>query len=221
MTAASHPGDLHGLTRRQVRAVRRLKEGGLTMQEFARALGLSGPSATALADRLVRSGAAKRRSDGEDLGVVRLLQTVAGTAMSEEYLGSQEAAVTRLVAALPVGFLAPLAGAMQFLSTIGGGRRAQSIVAGDAPHPDRWRRSGGVARHLAPAGEEIGPCLSPVRWPTTTTAPEIGRPLGFGAQLLAGSASLDRLAKVDGARPGDIDDLAAADIAGLAPSLSG
>ncbi len=191
------------------------------MQEFAQALGLNGPSATVLDDRLVRSGAAKRRSDGEDRGIVRPLPAIAGTAMAEEYLGPQEAAVTRLLTGLPVSSLVPLAGAMHFLSTIGGGHRTPAIVEGRSPHPVLWRRSDGLEGHFARAGEAIRPKPVAAPWPPPMNALGTTPPRGVGAHFLAGSASLDSLAKGQVAGLRVIVDAAAADVAGLAASLSG
>ncbi|HUY54693.1 MAG TPA: MarR family transcriptional regulator [Candidatus Nanopelagicaceae bacterium] len=110
------------LTTHQMKAVRCLPANGLTMREFAHALGVSAGSATALADRLVRSGAAERRTERDDRRVVRLVPTAAGSSTAMAYQGAQEAVVAGLLATMPAPSHAALIGAMDYLAAVFGGR---------------------------------------------------------------------------------------------------
>lgn len=66
---------LGSVTPHQLEALGRLPPEGTTMREFAQAVGISGAAATALADRMIRSGLAERRSDPNDRRTVRLAPT--------------------------------------------------------------------------------------------------------------------------------------------------
>ncbi|MHB8324774.1 MAG: MarR family winged helix-turn-helix transcriptional regulator [Candidatus Dormibacteria bacterium] len=116
-TSAASPflPDGQSLTRHQLRALRSLPAGGLTMRSFAQALGVSGGSATALADRLIRSGAVERQTDTSDRRVVRLIPTAAGARLATASRGAQDAAVAGLLALMPAPSRAALMGAMDYV----------------------------------------------------------------------------------------------------------
>jgi len=63
------------VTPHQLEALGRLPHEGITMREFAKAVGISGAAATALADRMIRGGLAERRYDPNDRRTVRLAPT--------------------------------------------------------------------------------------------------------------------------------------------------
>ncbi|HUY54723.1 MAG TPA: MarR family transcriptional regulator [Candidatus Nanopelagicaceae bacterium] len=128
VTVRFGPGGVQGLTRRQVRVVRGLPEEGLTLEDLAQRLDLEHHSMMALADRLVRSGAARRERATGDPGTVRLLPTAAGAAMAEDYLGHQEVAIARLVALVPDLALSALALPRRILGATAGRHHSQSAL---------------------------------------------------------------------------------------------
>ncbi|HUY57605.1 MAG TPA: MarR family transcriptional regulator [Candidatus Micrarchaeaceae archaeon] len=66
------------VTPHQLEALGRLPPEGITMREFAEAVGISGAAATALANRMIRQGLAKRRYDPSDRRTVWLAPTRKG-----------------------------------------------------------------------------------------------------------------------------------------------
>lgn len=69
---------LGAVTPHQLEALGRLPPEGITMREFAAAVGISGAAATALATRMIRQGLAKRRYDENDRRAVWLVPTAEG-----------------------------------------------------------------------------------------------------------------------------------------------
>ncbi|MHB1525378.1 MAG: MarR family transcriptional regulator [Candidatus Dormibacteria bacterium] len=114
--------DGQSLTRHQLKALRSLPAGGLTMRGFAQALGVSGGSATALADRLIRSGAVERQTDTSDRRLVRLVPTAVGARMATASRGAQDAAVAGLLALMPAPSQAALMEAMDYVLALLGDR---------------------------------------------------------------------------------------------------
>jgi len=74
---------LGAVTPHQLEALSRLPPPGITMHEFADAVGISGAAATALADRMIRQGLAKRLYDPSDRRTVSLAPTVKGLETAE------------------------------------------------------------------------------------------------------------------------------------------
>lgn len=68
------------LTPHQVEALGQLPPQGITMSEFADSVGISGAAATALANRMIRQGLARRRYDPSDRRTVFLAPTDRGMA---------------------------------------------------------------------------------------------------------------------------------------------
>ncbi|MGC1184935.1 MAG: MarR family transcriptional regulator [Candidatus Dormiibacterota bacterium] len=69
---------LGAVTPHQLEALGRLPPEGITMREFAAAVGISGAAATALATRMIRQGLARRRYDETDRRTVWLVPTAEG-----------------------------------------------------------------------------------------------------------------------------------------------
>jgi DNA-binding MarR family transcriptional regulator len=86
---ATVPDDLQRefakVTAHQVRALVMLPEPGLTMYELASAMGITGATASVLADRLVTHGLITRAQDDSDRRVVRLLLTERGRHLAARY----------------------------------------------------------------------------------------------------------------------------------------
>ncbi len=130
------------LTVHQMEAVRSLPADGLTMREFAHVLGVSAGTATALADRLVRSGAAERLAESDDRRVVRLVPTAAGRSTVRAHQVAQDAAVAGLLAAMPTQSHAALVSALDYL--------ASALGAGPVPANSRQPNS-----HSAPLAAAV------------------------------------------------------------------
>jgi len=77
--------ELASITAHQLQALGHLPKEGLTMRQFASAVGISGAAATALADRMVTQGLAERRPDPGDRRTVWLAPTERALAMNEQY----------------------------------------------------------------------------------------------------------------------------------------
>ncbi len=138
------------LTVHQMKAVCCLPAGGLTMREFAHVLGVSAGTATALADRLVRSGAAERLAESDDRRVVRLVPTAAGRSTARAHQVAQDAAVAGLLAAMPTPSHAALVSALDYL--------ASALGAGTVPVNSRQLNShpaqlAGAVQTLSRGGE--------------------------------------------------------------------
>ncbi|HVB53031.1 MAG TPA: MarR family transcriptional regulator [Candidatus Acidoferrales bacterium] len=69
---------LGAVTPHQLEALGRLPREGITMHEFADAVGISGAAATALANRMIRQGLAQRSYDASDRRTVWLAPTTQG-----------------------------------------------------------------------------------------------------------------------------------------------
>lgn len=72
----------------------------LAMKDLADELGLTPPSITALARRLVQTGLVLRRAHADDSRVALLELSEAGHALHRELLAEQQAGMARLLAAL-------------------------------------------------------------------------------------------------------------------------
>lgn len=83
---AAVPPDLRAefesLTAHQLLALRLLPEEGLSMGQLAASLGVTGATASVLADRLVAQGVAVRHADPTDRRVVRLAPSEEGRALA-------------------------------------------------------------------------------------------------------------------------------------------
>jgi DNA-binding MarR family transcriptional regulator len=88
------------------------ERGPLTMTVIARALGLSAPSATALANRMVAAGYVRRAADAADRRRVRLSLAPGGHRLLGEVLRERTREVTRTFAVISA------ARRMQYLSVI-------------------------------------------------------------------------------------------------------
>jgi len=193
VTAGSEDGGVQGLTRRQVRVVRNLPREGLTLAELSQRLDLGPASVLALADQLVRSGAARRERASGDPYTVRLLPTASGVTMAEACLGHQEVAIARLVARLPASALSALAGSGRALSVSTGSHRPQSPLErspaqlradfqqtsnGDrALRPRRSQSRGPLAGSSAtPAGVGFGDRATPLGVPAGVGPATCGHP---------------------------------------------
>ncbi len=211
VTARSDAGEVQGLTRHQVRVVRGLPSDGMTLDELALRLDLERASMMALADRLVRSGAARRERAAGDPHTGRLLPTVAGKTMAEDYLGHQEVAIARLVARLPDRALAALGLSSRIFGAPTGGHRSQSPPQ-NAPYP--------LESHFPQPGVDIRARAlpsGPSPWPSPlASGPATAGEMSFGdpAEPL-GIPAMIGLATCD--RPGD---QSLVEAVGLAAALS-
>lgn len=89
------------LSHSHMRVLRALHETTpLAMKDLADQLGLTPPSVTALARRLVQTGIVARRAHAEDSRVALLELTEAGHALHRELLAEQKIGMERLLAAL-------------------------------------------------------------------------------------------------------------------------
>ena len=96
----SVPEELQGFgqaTGRQLQALARLPEDGMTMGELAAFLKVTAAAASVLAERLVAQGMAVRRATPGDRRVVRLAPTPEGMAVAERYRDNQRRAVAALL----------------------------------------------------------------------------------------------------------------------------
>ncbi|MGH3191181.1 MAG: MarR family winged helix-turn-helix transcriptional regulator [Streptosporangiaceae bacterium] len=96
----SVPDELQGFgqaTGRQLQALARLPEDGMTMGELAAFLKVTGAAASVLAERLVAQGLAVRHSDPCDRRVVLLAPTPEGMAVAQRYRDNQRRAVAVLL----------------------------------------------------------------------------------------------------------------------------
>jgi DNA-binding MarR family transcriptional regulator len=93
--------ELAGATVHQVEAVCHLvARGGMTMHELAQAQSIGLSSATALADRLLRQGLARRTSDPADRRVVRLQPTEPAAELVHRFTEAKRESARRLLAGL-------------------------------------------------------------------------------------------------------------------------
>ena len=81
--------EFEAVTPRQLQVLSLIPPEGTTMHELARALGISAPTVSTLADRLVNQGLAERRHDGEDRRVVRLVTSTKGREVTSRYASAQ------------------------------------------------------------------------------------------------------------------------------------
>lgn len=96
----SVPSELQGFgqaTGRQLEALARLPNDGMTMGELAAFLKVTGAAASVLAERLVAQGLAVRHAAPGDRRVVRLAPTPGGMAAAERYRDNQRQAVAALL----------------------------------------------------------------------------------------------------------------------------
>ena len=84
-------------TGRQLQALARLPQEGMTMGELAAFLKVTGAAASVLAERLVGQGLAVRHADPADRRVVRLAPTPDGMAVAERYRDNQRRGVAALL----------------------------------------------------------------------------------------------------------------------------
>lgn len=84
------------VTPHQLEALGRLPPEGITMREFATAVGISGAAATALASRMIRQGLAKRRYDDNDRRTVWLVPTAEGQETAGAVRDWRRQSVTRM-----------------------------------------------------------------------------------------------------------------------------
>ena len=91
---------LSDVTLHQQEALLRMPTEGLTMREFARALGIAHGSATALADRMVARGLVERETDPSDRRIVRLRVTEVARARVDRLRARQRESVEKLLAGL-------------------------------------------------------------------------------------------------------------------------
>ncbi|MGH9063629.1 MAG: MarR family transcriptional regulator [Acidimicrobiales bacterium] len=107
---ASVPDELRAecksVTAHQLRALGLLTTGGLTMHELAGKLGVSGATASVLADRLVAHGLAERDDDPSDRRVVRLVPTGSGASLAARHREGQRRSVKALLERLSDGQVA-------------------------------------------------------------------------------------------------------------------
>ncbi|HVD04106.1 MAG TPA: MarR family transcriptional regulator [Candidatus Dormibacteraeota bacterium] len=117
IAAVIHSAPASGLSDRQMAALSCLPHEGLTMRAFATALGISGPAATAAADRLIKAGMAERARDPLDRRVVRLVATSAGLSVITQFRSARLHSLAGLVGQLSAGRLTYLAGALGGLAS--------------------------------------------------------------------------------------------------------
>lgn len=91
---------LGAVTPHQLEALSRLPPAGITMHEFAEAVGISGAAATALANRMIRQGLAKRSYDPSDRRTVWLAPTIKGLETEEAVLEWRRRSVAKVFARL-------------------------------------------------------------------------------------------------------------------------
>ncbi|HEY6538508.1 MAG TPA: MarR family transcriptional regulator [Candidatus Dormibacteraeota bacterium] len=84
------------VTPHQIEALGQLPQAGITMRDFAEAVGISGAAATALADRMIRQGLARRQYDEVDRRTVWLAPTTAGLATLEAVREWRRQVVTKM-----------------------------------------------------------------------------------------------------------------------------
>jgi DNA-binding MarR family transcriptional regulator len=131
----SVPSELQGFgqaTGRQLQALARLPEDGMTMGELATFLKVTGAAASVLAERLVAQGLAVRHAAPGDRRVVRLAPTPEGMAVAGRYRDNQRRAVAALLDRLSDAQVAAWLDVME------------TLAAGDEPAP--------AARRAEPAG---------------------------------------------------------------------
>lgn len=85
------------VTPHQLEALGRLPPEGITMHEFAEAVGISGAAATALANRMIRQGLAKRSYDPSDRRTVWLAPTTKGLETAEAVQAWRRRSVAQMV----------------------------------------------------------------------------------------------------------------------------
>lgn len=87
---------------RQLHALLLIREKeGMTMKEFASALGITRPSATSLAGRLVRLTLVRRVSDPKNRKLVRLRLTSSAARMVDRKLAQRDAMLASVFSLLP------------------------------------------------------------------------------------------------------------------------
>ena len=125
------PGRVEGgpydLTLHQREALLRMPVEGVTMREFAAALGISHASATALADRLVTRGLVDREADPADRRVVRLVPTALGQQLAEHFRQAQQRAIDELLQEMDEHQLKALAQVTELLT---GQRTSGAAITG-------------------------------------------------------------------------------------------
>lgn len=77
------------------------ERGGITMKEFAQHLGITSPSATSLANRLVRMKWITRETDPENRRLVRLNMAAAGNKIMEMAMQARANAMREVLSLLP------------------------------------------------------------------------------------------------------------------------
>lgn len=95
-------GEFGGVTTHQLEALVCLmsSEGGISMNDLSRALGVGMSSCTALADRLIRNGLAERGDDPADRRVVRLMPTARARDTVERFQAARRRRFLELLDAL-------------------------------------------------------------------------------------------------------------------------
>ena len=97
------------VTLHQREALLRMPAEGATMREFARSLGISQGSATALADRLVSRALVVRDTDPADRRIVRLVPTALGQELVARFRDAEQEAIVRVSPSLSVAIRIDLA----------------------------------------------------------------------------------------------------------------
>lgn len=109
--------EFESVTPHQLRALVLLSDVGLTMNKLAQALGVTGATATILADRLVSQGLAARESDPSDRRVVRLVASDTGRKLARRYSMVQLRAAEKLFELLSDEQVAAIIDVMETLAT--------------------------------------------------------------------------------------------------------
>jgi DNA-binding MarR family transcriptional regulator len=101
---ATVPADLRAefeaVTPRQLQALSLIPEEGVTMHELAARLGISAPTTSTLADRLVSQGLALREPSSTDRRVVRVIKTPKGCALAVRYAEMERQVTSEMFARL-------------------------------------------------------------------------------------------------------------------------
>ncbi|MGH9102720.1 MAG: MarR family transcriptional regulator [Acidimicrobiales bacterium] len=89
--------ECESVTAHQLKALIRLPADGLTMHQLAADLSVSGATASALADRLVAKGLARRGTDPRDRRVVRLAPSPEGADLAQRWRAARRQMIVGLL----------------------------------------------------------------------------------------------------------------------------
>ncbi|MGH7691141.1 MAG: MarR family winged helix-turn-helix transcriptional regulator [Candidatus Dormibacteria bacterium] len=115
--------DLGSVTVHQLEALSCLPPEGVPMRTFAKAVGISGAAATALATRMIGKGLAVRRYDPDDRRTVWLAPTTSAQNLVRSYRQWQRESMSSMLQRLDEGQI------MTFLEVL-------AVLAADAPAVD-------------------------------------------------------------------------------------